>query len=263
MSKRDFNNNYAPAKTIHQSCTSTTTGSIVDLLGYGTRGLLVVTDAATCSGTNKWTLTFEHGDSATLADAATVGDGLLAGTLTAAATKATQTLTFTGGTSDGEIATIGSRVYEFDTNGAVTAGRVAVDISGGASAAQSVTALVAAINGDASAVVTAADGAGDTVVVTAITAVAATGNAIASTKTIANATWGAATLAGGKDALSIASASGLFAITADIPTAGIVADLTYSGSKRYLRAVFTKAASAPNLVVSITAIRGGAQYLPV
>ena len=263
MSKRDFNNNYAPAKTIHQSCTSTTTGSIVDMLGYGTRGLLVVTDAATCSGTNKWTLTFQHGDVATLTDAATVGDGLLAGTLTAAATKATQTLTFSGATSDGETATIGSRVYEFDTNGAVTSGRVAVDVSGGASASQSVTALVTAINADASAAVTAAAGGGDTVVVTAITAVAATGNAIASTETITHAAWGAATLAGGKDALAIASSAGAFVISADIPTAGIVADLTYSGSKRYLRAVMTKAASAPNLVTSITVVRGGAQYLPV
>ena len=177
MSK-DFKNNFAPAKSIHQSCSSTTTGSIVDLLGYDTKGLLVVTDSVTPDGTDKWTLIFQHGDVATLTDAATVLNADLDGTLTATATRAYGTLTFTGVTSDGEICTLGSRVYEFDTNGAVTAGRVAVDISGGNSAAQSIVALAAAINADASAVVTAEDGAGDTLVATAITTDATTGNAI-------------------------------------------------------------------------------------
>jgi len=262
MSK-DFRNNFAPAKSIHQSCTSTTTGSIVDLLGYDTKGLLVITDAPATDGTNKWTLSFQHGDSATLGDAATVGDSDLDGTLTATATRAYGTLTFTGTTSDGETVTLGTRVYEFDTNGAVTAGRVAVDISAGNSAAQSITALVAAITADASAVVTAEDGAGDTMVATAITTDATTGNAIASTKTVSNASWADTSLNGGIDALAIASSSGLFAINATVPTAGIVADLSYTGSKRYLRAVMTKASSAPNVVASISVIRGGAATLPV
>jgi phage tail sheath gpL-like len=109
---------------------------------------------------------------------------------------ATGTLTFTGVVTDGQTVTIGTRVYEFDTNATVTAGNVAVDVSGGATASAAVTALVAAITGDTSAVVTAVDGAGDTVVVTAKTKGAAA-NSYASTETCTNASWGAATLAGG------------------------------------------------------------------
>jgi len=61
-------------------------------------------------------------------------------------------LAFTGGTLDTELVTLGSRVYEFDTAaapGAVTAGNVRVDVSGGATATQSAVALLAAVNGDA------------------------------------------------------------------------------------------------------------------
>jgi bifunctional ADP-heptose synthase (sugar kinase/adenylyltransferase) len=47
--------------------------------------------------------------------------------------------------------------------------------------------------------VTAVDGAGDTLVATATTAGTA-GNALASTETMANASWGASTFAGGLDA---------------------------------------------------------------
>lgn len=45
---------------------------------------------------------------------------------------------------DGDYFTIGSKVYEFDDNAAVTAGRVLITIGG--SAAATVTAMVAAIN---------------------------------------------------------------------------------------------------------------------
>lgn len=64
------------------------------------------------------------------------------------------------------------------------------------SAANAVTALVAAINGDSSAVVTAADGAGDTVDITA-KATGTSGNSIASTETMANGSFGGAQLSGG------------------------------------------------------------------
>jgi hypothetical protein len=114
-------------------------------------------------------------------------------------TKASGTLTFTGVVADGQIVTIGTRVYEFDTAvapGAITAGRVRVDVSGGVTAPQAVTALVAAITGDASAVVTALDGAGDTVAVTA-TAWGTAPNAYATTTTCANASWAKVTLEGG------------------------------------------------------------------
>lgn len=62
---------------------------------------------------------------------------------------------FTGNSSDAEVVRINGRVYEFDTGGAVAVGSVPVDISGGASAAQSATALALAITTDAGAVVDA------------------------------------------------------------------------------------------------------------
>lgn len=111
---------------------------------------------------------------------------------------ATGTLTFSGVVADGQTVTIGSRVYEFDTNSSITSGHVAVDVSGGVTASAAVTALVAAITGDTSAVVTAADGAGDTVVVTAKTKGTAA-NSYATTETCTNGSWGASTLAGGVD----------------------------------------------------------------
>lgn len=63
-------------------------------------------------------------------------------------------------------------------------------------AADAVTALAAAITADGSAVVTAVDGAGDTVVLTAVVAGAA-GDAIATTETMSNGAFGAATLTAG------------------------------------------------------------------
>lgn len=112
------------------------------------------------------------------------------------AVAATGTLTFTGVVADAQTVTIGTRVYEFDTNAAVTEGHIAVDVSGGVTAAAAVTALVAAITGDTDAVVTAVDGAGDTVVVTAKIA-GVSGNAIATTKVATNATWAQVHLTGG------------------------------------------------------------------
>lgn len=49
---------------------------------------------------------------------------------------ATETLTISGVVIDGETVTIGSQVYEFDTDGNITSGNVSVDISAGATAAQ-------------------------------------------------------------------------------------------------------------------------------
>lgn len=115
-----------------------------------------------------------------------------------AATRATGTLTFTNVSADTQTVTIGTRVYEFTTDGVLAAGsHVAVDISGGASADLSVAGLAAAINADTSSLVTAiASTTADTVVV--LSKIPGTvGNDYASTTTLANATWGAAKLAGG------------------------------------------------------------------
>ena len=81
-------------------------------------------------------------------------------------------------------------VFDAATLGTTTAG---VDCT----AANGVTALAAAVTGDASAEATAVDGAGDTVDVTALST-GTGGNSIATTETMANGSFGAATLTGGK-----------------------------------------------------------------
>jgi hypothetical protein len=125
-------------------------------------------------------------------------------------TPATGTVTFEGDVSDGDIVTIGTRVYEFDTAdnpGDITAGRVRVDVSGGATASAAVTALVTAITGDTSAVVTAVAGEPDTVVVTAKdTYSGSAGNTIIFTTTGANIDVdGDGTLSNGADSLTMAA----------------------------------------------------------
>jgi hypothetical protein len=111
---------------------------------------------------------------------------------------ATGTLTFIGAVSDGETVTIGGDVYEFDTDEKVEAGNILVDISGGATAPDAVTALVAAITASDTQGVGGADGEDDTVVLTAATAGAAA-NAIATTADCENANFTKSTLEGGAD----------------------------------------------------------------
>lgn len=114
--------------------------------------------------------------------------------------QASEVLDISGSVSDGDTVTIGTRVYEFDTDASVSGSNVLVDVSGGATAPDAVTALVAAINADTSAVVYAADGAGDTVVVFAKAAGTA-GNSIALAEDGANLAWtaSATNLSGGTD----------------------------------------------------------------
>lgn len=94
-----------------------------------------------------------------------------------------------------ETFTAGTNVFDATTLGDTTLGS---DCAAGAA----ITALVAAITADSSAVVTAVDGDGDTVVATAKTAGVA-GNSIALAATMANAAWASAAtaLAGGVDAV--------------------------------------------------------------
>lgn len=127
-------------------------------------------------------------------------DGLTAYNETA--DKATGSLTFTDSVSDGETVTITdgvtTEVYEFDTDDSITEGNIKVDVSGGATAPDAVTALVTAITAN-SELVTAVDDTGDVVTVTAVTA-GVSGNSIGTTETCANASWGGTTLSGGLDA---------------------------------------------------------------
>lgn len=122
-------------------------------------------------------------------------------TLEASGVKATGVLTLTGNAVAAETVTIGGRTYTWRA-----APTLANEVTVGASASVSIDNLVAAIMGAAGegtlygtdtvphADVTAAAGAGDTMDVTAV--LFGTG-VIATTEVMTNATWGAATLAGG------------------------------------------------------------------
>lgn len=113
------------------------------------------------------------------------------------AKSATGTLTISGVVADAQTVTIGSEIYEFKTSGNAGAGKIKVDVSGGVTASAAVTALVTAITAN-STIVTAVDGTGDTVVVTA-KLVGTEGNSIASTKVMTNGSWGVpTTLEGGQ-----------------------------------------------------------------
>lgn len=129
---------------------------------------------------------------------------------TPAEVAATQTLTFAANASNNDPVVIGGQTYTFKTS--LTAPTTANEVLIGGSASASLDNLIAAINGAAgggttygsatvaNASVTAAAGAGDTMVVTAIVA-GTVGNAIATTETFTDVgnVWGAATLAGGLD----------------------------------------------------------------
>lgn len=70
-------------------------------------------------------------------------------------------LTFVGTVGDSEYVQIGSEIFEFDSDNSVSGSNIAVDISGGATSSDAVTAIVAAL--EDSELVSGSDGAGDTV----------------------------------------------------------------------------------------------------
>jgi hypothetical protein len=126
---------------------------------------------------------------------------------TPAAIAASGTLTAAAAPANNDTVTIGGTVYTFKTAiQGVTANEILVEVA----ASDALDNLIAAITGGAGSgtkygsatvahtTVTAAAGAGDTITVTASTAGSA-GNAIATTETGANLSFGAATLTGGAD----------------------------------------------------------------
>lgn len=129
--------------------------------------------------------------------------------LVAAAVAATNILTATGNPAEGATVVIGGQTYTFTATV-----DVANEVLIGATASDSLTNLVRAITAGAgsgtlygtgtvaNAYVTAAEGAGDTVDVTALIA-GTYGNSIATTETSANLSWATATLTGGVDSSSI------------------------------------------------------------
>lgn len=113
---------------------------------------------------------------------------------------ATGTLTFTGDVADTETVTIGGITYEFNSTGTIGAGNVEVPVHGALTPAVATVNLTTAFNTNTSsaanaAVMTAAS-TPTTVVLTYDTQTEA-GNSVATTDTVTNAAFGAATLLGG------------------------------------------------------------------
>lgn len=72
---------------------------------------------------------------------------IISALIAAGATHGQNILTIAANVANGETFTIGADVFEFRTSGAPTAGRIAVDVSGGVTPATALAAAAAAING--------------------------------------------------------------------------------------------------------------------
>ncbi len=154
---------------------------------------------------------------------------------------ATGTLTTTGQPLNGEAVTIGSKVYTFQDTLTNVDGNVKI----GATQAASVTNLINAINLGAGVVgtdyatamtinpsVTAANGTANTAVLTAKIA-GGSGNAIATTETLTNGSFGAVTLTGGSSKLvataKTSGTGGNSLATTETMTNGAFSSVTLSG----------------------------------
>lgn len=125
----------------------------------------------------------------------------------AAALTATSTLTLTGNAVAAETVTIGDIVYTWRAAVSTIANEVKI----GATASDSLDNLIAAITAGAGSgtvygslttanpLATAAAGAGDTMIASAVAA-GALGNGVATTETMTNGSWSSATTTGGKNA---------------------------------------------------------------
>ncbi len=142
-----------------------------------------------------------------------VQDALMSFTRRLGITQASGTLTLAANAANGDTVTIGGKTYTFQTVLTNVDGNVFI----GASASASLDNLIDAINLGSGAgtdyaaattlhpSVSAAAGAGDTMVVTAKVAVGAAGNSIATTETLTNpgSVWAAATLTGGVSGVAL------------------------------------------------------------
>lgn len=144
-----------------------------------------------------------HNRSTTAGETLTLSGNLLDGMGGGSTTKATETLTLTTNPLDTETVTIGSKVYTFQTALTDVDGNVLI----GATSTISATNLAAAINltSGAGTIYAASMTKHPTVsgvpVTNTVLAVALTGptrgNAIATTETLSDGSWGGATLSGG------------------------------------------------------------------
>lgn len=112
--------------------------------------------------------------------------------------SATGVFTITSTVADAETVTIGTEVYEFKVSGSPLAGHIKVDISGGATATLSATALITAITANSVLVSAVTGGIGIANITAKVAGVLA--NSYATTKVLVNGSWGAMTLLGGIDA---------------------------------------------------------------
>lgn len=156
------------------------------------------------------------------------------------AVAATGTLTMTGNAGNTQTVTIGEETYTFVT--ALSTGpTVPFEVLIGVNASASLDNLIAAVNGasgagttystgtTANALADAAAGAGDTMTLTA-TEAGSDGNAIVTTETLANGSFGAATLQNGANAVTqevgtmtvSAVASGVIQVGAELRGANIL-----------------------------------------
>jgi phosphosulfolactate phosphohydrolase-like enzyme len=120
------------------------------------------------------------------------------------AKAATGSISFVGTVGEDEIVVIGDETYEFTASDTVTAGRIAVDISGGATASDAVTALAAAIESESS-IVSAADGTGDKVDIESL--LVGDDYEYVTTTNCVSATFAANTMSGGQYAVPAKTAS--------------------------------------------------------
>jgi phage tail sheath gpL-like len=268
---RDLKNNLSYAPTLEpQTISATATGRIVDLWNYIARMFLTAFGSgATITATNKWTLTFEAGDDSALGDAAAIDDSELDGVIiTNSGTGRAQVET---ATAAGTITGSGNAAVVITAAGMTGSPKtLAVAVLENDTAADWAAKVRTALDNDAA--VTALFTVGGSTTAITLTQKANTGNdatlnialtngtctGITPAASSANTTAG---IAANVETTITASSAGAFVLNDYFQYA--TGEINYTGSKRYVRAVVTKAASAPNLPLDIQVVRGGAKTLPV
>lgn len=179
------------------------------------------------------------------------------------AVKATGVLTLTGNAVADEPVTIGAKTYVWKASVGATANEVLI----GATAADSLENLVAAVSGGdgsgvvygsdtiASTEVTVALGVADTMEVEAIEDGTA-GNAIDTTATMANGSWGAATLTGGIDGDTVSVEGSTFKCVTFAPGADEFTSITELDT--LVNGVFGVSSTEDGTTISLAATEEGA-----
>lgn len=171
--------------------------------------------------------------------------------------KACGAIHLSGQPADEEIVTIGDKVFEFDDDAAITAGRVSVTIGG--SAALTAAALLAAINANKPTIpVTASadpvDASGSCIRLVA-DRVGANGNMVL-TEAASNLTVSGATLLGGENAAIQTPARGAYTLTAIDILADNVMIETGLTSPRFAKVVCRTSAGLRKEITALVTVSG-------